>query len=95
MGAFVLTPLGKENGTSVTPEEELKAMKETEALQTCHLVTHSESQGVYIPLEMKSPLNCEKTHPELKILGALRCCTVFLLDDASFIFSIPNYVGAA
>lgn len=71
MRSFVLTPLGKENGTAVKPEEELKEMKEAADLQSCHLVTHNESQGVYIPLEMKEPLHCEKTHPGLKILGGL------------------------
>lgn len=69
MSSFVLTPLGKENGTALKSEEELKEMKKSDVLQSCHLVTHSESQGVYIPLEMKNPLHCEKTHPDLKILG--------------------------
>jgi hypothetical protein len=72
MESFALTPRDKENGTAMKFEEELKNMKEMEVLQTCHLLTHSESQGVYIPLEMKDPLQCEKTHPHLKILGTNR-----------------------
>jgi hypothetical protein len=79
MDAFALTPaskaVGKENGTGDKLEEELKAMKETDALQSCHLVQHSESQGFYIPLEMQHPLHCEKTHPDLKILGVLSVAT--------------------
>lgn len=74
MTSFVLTPRDKENDSSIKPDEELKAMKEMEALQTSHVVTHSESHGVYIPLEMKMPLQCEKTHPHLKILGTNVLC---------------------
>lgn len=90
MTSFVLTPRDKENGSSIKPDEELKAMKEMEALQTSHVVTHSESQGVYIPLEMKMPLQCEKTHPHLKILGGTVGSSYALLDE---LIEVAPYLG--
>jgi hypothetical protein len=64
LSAFELKPVGQE-GLSAEYEE----LKSDPAVQNSHLVTHSESQGVYIPLEMKQPLQTEKTHPGMHILG--------------------------